>query len=296
MNNKVERSHYHLMLLPGILLLLIFSIYPMFGVILAFKQFNPVAGIWGSPWIGFEHFRSVFNNPLSFQVVYNTLFIATAKIIANNVASLVFALLLNEVRIRWFKRTVQTVVYLPYFLSWVILAGMFKDMFSNEGLINKTLGLMGVDAITFLGSNAWFPAILVGTDTWKDFGFGAIIYLAALTNINPNLYEASAIDGANRWQNLKYITLPSLTTTIILLATLSMQGVLNAGFEQVLNMYNVVVYESGDIIDTYVYRLGLSQAQYEIATAIGLFKSVVSFILIGVSSYLAYRFANYRIF
>jgi len=268
----------------------------MFGIVIAFKDFLPRRGIWGSEWVGFEHFQFLFNLPDSRTIFVNTVFIAVMKIIAGMVVPLTFALLLNEARIKWFKRSVQTLVYLPHFLSWVILANIVVDMFSTKGIINQLLGVFGVEPIMFMASNSWFPAIIVGSDVWKEFGFGTIIYLAALTGINPSLYESAVIDGATRWQQTRYITLPGLKSTVVLLATLSLGNVLNAGFDQIFNMYNPVVYESADIIDTYVYRAGLVDAQYSLATAVGLLKSVISFILIMVSYGLASRFANYRIF
>ncbi|MBC8080997.1 MAG: sugar ABC transporter permease [Gorillibacterium sp.] len=288
--------HYHLMLLPGFIFLIIFSLYPMTGLQLAFKDFNPVKGVWDSPWVGWKHFQFLISNSDSFRVFNNTVAIASMKIVFNLIAPIVFALLLNEVRIRWFKRTVQTVVYLPYFLSWVILAGMFRDIFSLDGIVNHLLISTGAEPFMFFAHSGWFRGILIGTEAWRDFGFGAIIYLAAITNINPNLYEAAAIDGASRWQQLGNITLPGLAPTIVLLTTLSLQNVLNAGFDQIFNMYNTMVMDKSDIIDTYVYRVGLQQAQYELGTALGLFKSVISFALIILASKLASKYANYRIF
>jgi len=295
-STKLKYVHYHLMLLPGFILLAVFAFYPMTGLQLAFKTFNPVKGVWMSPWSGFEHFAFLFRNSDSFRVFSNTVIIALMKIVVNLITPIVFALLLNEVRVRWFKRTVQTIVYLPYFLSWVILAGMFRDIFSLDGIVNHFLQSLGAEPFMFLGDSNWFRGILVGTEAWRDFGFGAIIYLAAITNINPNLYEAAAIDGATRWQQLKHVTFPGLTTTIVLLTTLSLQNVLNAGFDQIFNMYNTMVMQKSDIIDTYVYRVGLQQAQYEMGTALGLFKSVISFALIILASRLAAKYANYRIF
>jgi len=284
------------MLLPGIVFLALFSIYPMFGAVIAFKRFLPAKGIWGSPWIGWDNFDYMFQIQDSKQVLFNTLFIAIMKIIAGLVVPLAFALLLNELRQLFFKRFVQTIVYLPHFLSWVLLGGILVDVLSTDGMVNHLLTFFGLKPVFFLGSNAWFPFVLVGSDVWKEFGFSAIIYLAALTSINPVLYEAAEIDGATRLQKLRHITIPSITATIILLATLSLGNVLNAGLDQVLNLYNPMVYHSGDVIDTYVYRVGLVSAQYGLATAIGLLKSVVSFVLIIFSYVLASRFANYRIF
>ncbi|MFD0674596.1 ABC transporter permease [Cohnella sp. GCM10027633] len=285
------------MLIPGLILVAVFSIYPMLGVVLAFKDFNPTKGIWGSPWAGMEHFKFVLNSPSSMMIFRNTVIIAVLKMVFGLIVPVVFALMLNELRIRWFKRTIQTVVYLPHFLSWVLIAGIVRDIFSLDGILNTMLGHIGFSGDTmFLGSNEWFRPIVVGTDIWKEFGFSTIIYLAALTGINPSLYEAAEIDGASRWKKLRHITLPGIAATIVLLATLSLQNVLNAGFDQIFNLYNTLVYPTGDIIDTFVYRTGFQQAQYEIATAIGLLKSIISFTLIAITYKLASKFAGYRIF
>ncbi|WP_223282786.1 ABC transporter permease [Neobacillus kokaensis] len=284
------------MLMPGIILLFLFSIVPMFGVIIAFKDFNPGLGIFNSEWIGLENFRFLFNLPDFVTISRNTLLIAVAKIIVNLVVALCFSLLLNEVRARLFKRSVQTIIYLPHFLSWVILAGIVIDLLSVDGIINQILIFFGADPIMFLASTSWFPFIVVVSDVWKEFGFNTIIYLAALTGISPVLYESAVMDGATRWQQIRYITIPALKPTVVLLATLSLGSVLNAGFDQIFNLYNPIVYETGDIIDTYVYRAGLVNAQFELATAVGLLKSVISFFLIIISYFLASRFANYRIF
>jgi len=288
--------HYLMMLVPGLVLIALMNLYPMYGILISFKHYNIGLGIWNSPWNGFKNFELVLRNPSSIQVVKNTVVIAVAKIVVGQFVPLAFALMLNEVRIRWFKRTVQTLVYLPHFLSWVILAGIIKNLLSLDGLVNQFLGHLGLDPVLFLGSNFWFRPILVSTDIWKEFGFSAIIYLAALTNVNPSLYEAAEIDGSTRMQKLWHVTLPGIATTIVLLATLSLQNILNAGFDQVFNLYNTMVYQSGDIIDTYVYRTGLQRMQYEIGTAVGLLKSAISMVLIVTAYKLASKFAGYRIF
>ncbi|MGI2293753.1 ABC transporter permease [Paenibacillus sp. GXUN7292] len=293
---KSFQKHYHMMLFPGIVLLIIFSTIPLFGVMIAFQDFNIGQGIKNSPWIGLENFTYLFQIKDSRVIFFNTVFIATGKIVAGLVVPVIFAVLLNELRNAIFKRWVQTIVYLPHFISWVILAGVLIEMLSMDGIINGAIEAMGGKKIMFLASNDWFPWIIIGSDTWKDFGFGAIIYLAALAGIDPTLYEAAEIDGASRFQKIRYITMPSLLPTIILLATLSIGNILNAGFDQIFNLYNPLVYPSGDVIDTYVYRVGLVQAQYGFATAVGLLKSVIGFVLIIVSYRLAYQFANYRIF
>ncbi len=287
----------HLMILPGFLLVLVYSYGPMAGLVIAFKKFMPSKGIFGSPWIGMDNFQFVWSLPDTPQIIRNTIIIALLKMIAGLVAPIIAALLLNEVRKALFKRTVQTLIYLPHFLSWIILGGILIDLLSpSQGLVNRGLGLLGIEPIFFLGDNRWFRFTLVFSDVWKEFGFGTIVYLAALTSINPTLYEAAEIDGANRWRQTWHVTLPGMLPIIVLLATLSLGSVLNAGFDQVFNLYSTPVYETGDIIDTYVYRIGIQKAQYGIATAIGLFKSVVSLIFISISYFLAYRLANYRIF
>lgn len=287
---------YHLMLFPGMLLLFAFSIVPIFGIVIAFEDFIPVKGIFGSNWVGLDNFKYMFSLPDSMQIFKNTIIIAIAKIMLGLIVPLIFALLLNEVRKAWFKRAVQTVVYLPHFLSWVILTSIIMNLFQLDGMVNQVLGVLGIDPIMFLASNFWFRPLLVLTDVWKEFGFNTIVFLTALTAVNPNLYESAAIDGANRFKQILYVTIPGIASTIILLATLSLGNVLNAGFEQILNLYNPVVYETADIIDTYVYRAGLLEAQYGLATATGLLKSIVSFVMIIISYKLANRFANYKIF
>ncbi|UVI31270.1 ABC transporter permease [Paenibacillus spongiae] len=296
MKHKMFQKHYHLMLLPGMILLLIFSIIPMVGIVLAFQDFKMGLGITKSPWVGFDNFKYMFEMKDSKTIFFNTINIAFWKIIANSLVPLTFAILLNEVRKFAFKRWVQTIVYLPHFLSWVILSGIIIDLLSLDGVVNNALQAFGMEPIMFLGSNSLFPWIIVSSDVWKEFGFNAIIYLAALTGINMTLYEAAEIDGATWLQKLRYVTLPGIAPTIVLLGTLSIGNILNAGFDQIFNLYNPLVYESGDIIDTYVYRVGIVQAQFGLATAVGLMKSVIGLILIVISYRLAARFANYRIF
>lgn len=289
-------KHYYLMLLPGFVWLILFNIVPLFGILIAFQDYNPGKGVFGSEFVGLETFQYMFQLNDTMNVFFNTIFIAVMKIIGNLIVPLVFALMLNEVRYMGLKRSIQTIVYLPHFLSWVILGGVMLDIFSFSGPVNQLLGVFGIDPILFFGRADLFPFLVVGSDVWKEFGFNTIIYLAALTGINPALYEAAGIDGASRMRMLWHVTLPGIRTTAILLAVLSLGNVLNAGFDQIFNLYNPLVYSTGDIIDTWVYRAGLLNLQYELATAVGLLKSVAGFILISVSYYLAYRFTNYRIF
>ncbi|MFD0959052.1 ABC transporter permease [Paenibacillus chungangensis] len=287
----------HLMLLPALILVFIYHYIPMAGIIMSFQDYVPVKGIRGSDWVGWDNFSYVFSLPDTIEVFWNTLFIATMKIIAGTIVPISVALLLNELGNRIFKRSIQTLIYIPHFLSWIILGGILLDLLSpSEGMVNRVLMWIGLEPIFFLGDNNWFPFTLVISNEWKEFGFSTIVYLAALTGINPALYEAAVMDGAGHWKRMWHITLPGMLPIIILMATLSLGQILNAGFEQVFVLYSPQVYESGDIIDTMVYRMGLVSAQYSFATAIGLFKSVISLLLISISYWMAYRYANYRIF
>lgn len=296
MRNKGYEAQYHLMLLPGIVLLILFSVVPMFGIVIAFQDFKLGRGVWHSDWLGMENFTYLFELPESRQIFRNTVVIAVSKIVANLTVPLLFALLLNELRLLALKRWVQTIVYLPHFLSWVILSNILIDMLRLDGIVNSAIRLFGFEPIMFLASNRWFTPLVVFSDVWKDFGFNAIIYLAALTGIHPTLHEAAAIDGAGKLKRLRHVTLPGITPTVVLLATLGIGNVLNAGFDQIFNLYNPMVYETGDIIDTYVYRVGLVEAQFGLAAAVGLMKSAIAFALILVSYRLASKYANYRIF
>ncbi|MEK0316702.1 ABC transporter permease [Cohnella sp. 56] len=297
MRNWRTQWPFHLMVVPGLVGVLIFCYYPMAGIVIAFQNYMPNRGLFHSPWIGWDNFRYVLDTPDVYRVLWNTVFIAVMKIIVGLIVPITVALLLNEIGKQVWKRWIQTLIYLPHFLSWVILSGILIDILSpSEGLVNAVIKGLGLPAIFFLGDNHWFPFTLVFSNEWKEFGFSTIVYLAAITGINPSLYEAATVDGANRWQQTRNITLPGMTPIIVLMATLSIGNVLNAGFDQVFNLYSPLVYESGDILDTFVYRIGMIDAQYGVATAVGLFKSVVSLVLISISYTLAYRFANYRIF
>ncbi|ETT52955.1 binding-protein-dependent transport system inner membrane protein [Paenibacillus sp. FSL R7-269] len=288
----------HLMLLPGLVMIILFSYVPMAGVMIAFQKFIPAKGLFGDQkWVGLDNFEYVMNLPSFTQVLWNTLFISSLKLILGLIIPLVFSILLNELASNVIKRSVQTAIYLPYFLSWVVLGGILIDILSpSGGIVNEFLGWFGISKIFFLGDNDWFPFTLIASDVWKNFGYGTIVYLAAITGIDPGLYEAATIDGANRWHKTWHITIPGIRMVIVLLSVLSLGQLLNAGFDQVFNLYSPQVYESGDILDTFVYRIGLLDAQYGVATAVGFFKSIISLTLISSSYFLAYRFAKYRIF
>jgi putative aldouronate transport system permease protein len=286
----------YLMMVPPLIQLAVFHYYPMYGVVIAFQNFNPGLGFTRSPWVGLANFEYIFSNPDFKNVLANSFIIAVTKLVTLQGLAVALALLLNEVRSVFFKRTVQTVIYLPHFLSWIVLGGILIDILSTTGMINRALTALGFQPILFLGSNAWFRPVIVITNLWKEAGWATIIYLAALTGIDPQLHEAAAIDGANRLQRIRHVNIPGILSMIVLLACLNLGSVLQAGFEQILTLYNPAVYETGDILDTYVYRAGLISARYSMGAAIGLFQSAMGFILIVIAYRLADKYAGYRIF
>ncbi len=287
----------HLMLLPGLIIVLIYNYIPMGGLAMAFQNYKPALGFFKSKWVGWENFKMLFSFPDFSKIIYNTIFIAIAKLILGLIIPIIFAFLINEVKNRYFVKTVQTLAYLPNFLSWVILGGIFANILSpSTGIVNKFLELIGLEPQYFLGNNALFPWTLIITDVWKNFGYGSIVYLAALTGIDSSLYEAAAIDGAGKFRQTLAVTLPGIAPIVFVMAILSLGNILNAGFDQVFNMYSPQVYESGDILDTFIYRLGLEQAQFSLSTAVGLFKSIISFVLISFSYFMAHKYGDYRIF
>jgi putative aldouronate transport system permease protein len=296
--NLARNWPLHVMVLPAFLVVIIFQYGPLPGLVMAFQQFKPWLGFTDSPFVGLEQFAKMWEFPQSRQVILNTFIIASLKVVFQLIVPFLFALLLNEIRVIGYKRTIQTMVYLPHFLSWVILGGILIDMLSTDGgMINRMLvSMFGIEPIFFLGNGDWFRFTVVVSDVWKDFGFATIIFLAALAGIDPSLYEAAVIDGADRFKQTLYITVPGLIPIAIVVGTLSLGSILNAGFDQIFNLYNPLVYGKGDIIDTYVYRTGLLSGDYSFGTAVGMFKSIVSFILIMIAYRMAYVFANYRIF
>ena len=274
---------YWLMLLPALVWMIMINIVPMFGIVMAFQDYNPGLGIFRSEFIGLENFEYMFQMKDVSQIFTNTVVIAVGKLLLNVFVPVVFALLLNEIKNAAFKKSVQTIVYLPHFISWVIMGGILLDVFGLYGPINSVLSALGMERVAFFRIASIFRQLAIGTDVWKEFGFNAVVYLAALTGISPALYEAAAIDGASRWQRMWHITLPGLKPIIVLMTILALGNILNAGFDQIYNIYNQAVYSTGDIIDTWVYRVGLNDLQFSLATAVGLLKSVVGFLLISLS-------------
>lgn len=284
------------MLLPALVWLVTVSLVPMGGIVMAFQDFIPSLGIWRSDWVGLENFEYMFDLSDTWRILVNTFVIAFGKIVFHILVPLIFALMLNEIRSSAARKTLQTIAYLPHFISWVILAGIMRDIFSRTGPVNQFFALFGAEPVIFWGKEDLFRGLIIGTDVWKEFGFNAVIYLAALTSIDMNLYEAAAIDGAGRWKRLIHVTLPGISSTVVLMMVLSMGNILNAGFDQVYNLYSPLVYATGDIIDTWVYRVGITDLQFSLATAVGMLKSLVGFIMLSASYAIAYKVSDYRIF
>lgn len=288
---------FHVMLLPAVIITIIFKYVPFAGISMAFEDYTPLRGLFDQKWVGFENFRYLFSLPGFGSVIWNTVFIAVLKMVGNLIFPVVIALLLNEVRAKKYKKTVQTVLYLPHFISWAALAGIFIDILSpSGGMVNNLLNSMGVKEVFFLGNADVFPYTMVFTDVWKELGWGMIVYLAAITGIDPTYYEAARMDGAGRFKQILHVTIPSILPMILLMMVLSVGNVLQAGFEQVFNLYSPQVYATGDIIDTYVYRIGVIEAKFDLATAVGLFKSAISFALIMVGYKMADKLAGYKVF
>lgn len=270
-----------LMFLPGFALILVFDYGPMYGLVIAFKDFNISKGIWGSDWVGLKHFQELLGTPAAFNALVNTLAISLLKLIFGFPAPIILALLINELADSAFKRFTQSVSYLPHFISWVIIASIVYTMLSpDSGVINILLKMVGIKPIYFMTDPVWFRVTVIASNIWKEVGWGTIIYLAALAGINPALYEAAIIDGATRIQRMLYVSLPSIMPVVAIVTILSLGGILNAGFDQIFNLYNPRVLQSTDIIDTYVYRVGLVGLDFSFSTAVGLFKSLVGFILV----------------
>ncbi|KRF41945.1 protein lplB [Paenibacillus sp. Soil787] len=297
MGKEIKKSWpLYVLCIPAFVFVIIFSYGPMGGLIMAFQDYKPWLGFVRSPWIGMDNFARIFQYHESTQAIINTIIIAVMKIAAGIIVPIIMAILLNEIRSVGLKKGIQTLVYLPHFLSWVTIAGIMLDVLGLDGGVNHVLSAIGMKPIHFLGDPAFFRPMVVISDLWKNFGFGMIVYLAVITGIDPSYYEAAEIDGASRRQQIVHVTLPSMMPMIVVISTLSLGSILDAGFEQIFNLYNPLVYSTGDIIDTYVYRSSLLNGQYGFGTAVGLFKSGISFLLIVIAYRIAYKIARYKIF
>ena len=286
------------MMVPAMVWVVIFGYVPIFGVVIAFQNFRPALGMFGpQTFVGFENFNYVFHIPSIWGVIRNTLLISVSNLTLMLVVPILFALFLNEMKQMGLKRSIQTIVYLPHFLSWVILSGIFIDLLSpSNGAMSALLRMLGITPPDFLGDPKVFPVTVIVTNIWKNFGYGSIIYLAAISGVDTSLYESAEIDGAGRFKKMWHITLPGIRACIVLLMVLSLGGILDGGFDQIFNLYSIQVYSTGDIIDTLIYRIGLQNTNYSVGTAVGLMKSLISFILISISYFMAYKFTDYRVF
>lgn len=270
----------YLLLLPGLIYFIVYKYLPMFGLIIAFQDYNAFRGFRGSEWVGFQHFRTIFDSPDIPRILLNTLYLNFLQLIVAFPAAIVLSIMLNEVKNSGFKRTVQSIVYLPHFVSWIVVVGIVFTFLGTDGFLNAFLKLFGIGPVSLLTSPPWFMPLITLEGMWKESGWSTIIFLAALAGINPHLYEAAVMDGANRWQSIRFITLPSLKGTIAILLILQLGNVLNSGLEQILLMVNALTKEVGTTLDLHVYQKGIEKADFSFATAFGLFKSVIGMVLI----------------
>lgn len=287
----------YVMLLPAIVTIFVFSYVPMYGIVIAFKEFWITKGIMGSPWVGLANFETVFGLKKFWQVMRNTVEISMLRLLFGFPAPIILALLLNEVRQALFKRTIQTIVYLPHFISWVTISGILFVLLSNDGLVNNLLHAFGSAKIQFLSNNEMFRPLLILSALWKEVGWGTIIFLAAIAGVSPELYEAARVDGANRFKQMLHITLPSIAPVTTMLLILSVGSLMSGGgFDQVFNLYNPMVYESGDIIDTYIFRIGLTEGRYSMATTVGLFLNLINLIMLVTANKIAQKTSGNNIY
>ena len=287
----------YLLIVPVVVWYLIFCYLPIAGGLsLSVRNFRFDEGIWTSPFVGLQHFQKMFADRDFMRATGNTIIISLGRIAFQMPCAILAAIFLNEIRNAKLKRTFQTVITFPHFISWVVLAGILSNIFGSSGIINQVLTMLGIENISPITTAATFRPFIWLSNIWKEVGWDSIIYLAAITSIDPGLYEAAEVDGAGRLQRIWHITLPGIAPTIVVVAVLGLGNVLNAGFDQVFNLYSPLVYSTGDILDTWVYRMGLLNVQFSLATAAGLFKSAISFILIVVSYIIAYKAADYKIF
>lgn len=286
----------YILLIPGILHFIVFKYAPMWGISIAFQDYNPYTGFLGSPWVGLKHFKDFFTNPYFIRLFRNTLLISFYNIVFTFPAPIILSILLNELRLRWYKRTIQTLIYIPHFISWVIVASLTFTLFNSTGVINGMIHAITGETIPFLTSVDTFRAMIIGQGMWKEMGWGTIIFLAAMSGVDVQLYEAAIVDGAGRFRQLWHITLPAIRSTIVILLILRMGRVLNNGFDQIFLMSNSLNRSVSEVFDTYVYIMGITRGAFSYSTAVGLFKSLVGIILILSANKLAKRVGESGIF
>lgn len=282
LKKNIKKDRYLILLAaPVLIYYFIFHYLPMYGAVIAFKDFSPGQTAWNSPWVGFQWFKEFFNSIYFTRLISNTFILSSLSLIFSFPIPIIFALLLNEVRRKNLKRVIQTVSYLPHFISLVVMVGIMSNFLSpSDGIINQLLVKLGEKPINFMGESAWFRPLYIGSGIWQSYGWNSIVYLAALTSIDPQLYEAARIDGCNRWKEMRYITLPGIIPTAVMLLILALGNLMNVGFEKIILMYSPAIYDVSDVISTYVYRRGILSAQYSFGSAVGLFNSVINFILL----------------
>ncbi len=285
----------YLMVLPVIAYYVIFDYGPMYGLQIAFKDYSPGTGIWGSPWVGLDHFVQFFDSYYFWRIIRNTLLINVYELIFGFPAPIILALLLNELRRQAFKRIVQTITYLPHFISIVVVVGMLVDFLARDGVVNQLLLSLGINSKSYLSEPEWFRFIYVSSGIWQQVGWGSIIYLAALSGIDPTLYEAARVDGAGRWKQMLHITIPGIMPTVIILLILKMGSMMSVGSEKILLMYNPLTYDTADVISTFVYRKGILEASYSYTTAVGLFNAVIAFSLLIISNNISKRVSETKL-
>ena len=294
---RIKRQvSFHVMMLPGVVLGIVFSVVPLIGLIMAFERYDSALGMFGSQWVDVYNFKLLFSRDDFWTATRNTVIIALYKLVLNSVLSIILALLINEVNNKHLKKSVQTIIFLPYFLSWVLLGNIFVEMFSTTGTVNLLLSKLGIEGKSWITSNDHFRTIVIVSDVWKTVGYQVVVFLAAITGIDPELYDAAKVDGAGHTKRCLHVTIPGIMSMIVLMCILNIGNIMNAGFEQILVMYSPSVYSTGDILDTMVYRIGLTQNNFSMGTAIGLFKSIVSCIFFAISYGIAYKVKGYRIF
>lgn len=291
-----DEKMFNLMVLPGLIMCLIFAYGPMIGLVMAFQNFNPFKGFLGSEFIGLDNFRYLFSMPDFAAAFKNTVIIATSKAALFLIIPLILALMVNELTSKRYIKAVQTSMFLPYFLSWAILGGVVLEIFAYDGIINSVFEILGMDKISFMSSNKYARNVIIWSDVWKNMGYNMIVFFAAITGVDTSLYEAAEMDGAGKLKQMWHITMPGIAPIVFMMMVLSFGNLLNANFDQILIMYNPMIYETTDVLDTLVYRIGIFNKQYGVSAAMGLFKSVISFALVVGSNYLAYKLTDYRIF
>ena len=282
----------YILVLPVLVFYTLFCYKPMYGAIIAFKEYTPKLGILGSPWVGMKHFQEFISNPYFWRILKNTLWISISTLIFSFPAPIILALLINELKGKWYPKTVQTLSYLPHFISLVVVCSLIKEFTAQNGVINDFLAMFGIPRQTMLNNPKLFVPVYVASDIWQGIGWGSIIYLAALTGIDQELYEAAEIDGAGRWKQTLHVTIPCIMPTVVIMLILRVGGLMNVGYEKIILLYNPAIYETSDVISSFVYRKGILELSYSYSSAVGLFNSLINCLLLFGSNWFSRRMNN----